>query len=48
MNNASLASRIAAFGLALCVTLAVLMSVAGLAHVEPPQQVAVTGATVGA
>ena len=44
----SVASRIAAFGLALSVTVAVLMSVAGLAQVEPVQQMAVAAARVGA
>ena len=48
MNNATISSRIAAFGLALSVTIAVLMSVAGLAHVEPAQTIAVASTAVGA
>ena len=44
----SVSSRLAALGLALSVTVAVLMSVAGLAHVEPAQQMAVAATPVGA
>ena len=38
--NLSVKTRIAAFGMALSVTLAVLVSVAALAHVEPAQHMA--------
>ena len=38
--NLSIQSRVAAFDLALSMTLAVLVSVAGLAHVEPVQTLA--------
>ena len=47
MNNTSFSSRIAAFGLALSVTVAMLVAVASLAHVEPAQTMAVADANVG-